>query len=331
MVVIEHLFLPTAVVEYLHYQWCFSFGGLGIGIFTFISGYLIARSLDTRSIKTYAASRFWRIVPTYLFVLALAWGVFSVFGYSRLVPGAEATPTGILAQAFLVRDLFNLYNPLVSSDWTLIYEVQFYVLIAFAWAAYQRLGKVNALIAFYIGLTLVGYALLSLLSLKYGHGEAAVQRTGGALFCFTGSIYYLGRQGHIQNPLKVLVGVWALGAVCYTYFYGTFFYGYLQVSLTHIYAVLLAIFVISKNSVRPTRVIAGFAAISFPVYLLHQTFGTVGFSRIVGTEWDLNVMADRAITFALIIVPASIAIHLLIERRFMWPRRVDVRARATLA
>lgn len=67
LVVLEHVFLPTQTVEYLHYKWCFSFGGLGIGISTFISGYLIARSLETRRISEYAAQRFWRIFPPYFF------------------------------------------------------------------------------------------------------------------------------------------------------------------------------------------------------------------------------------------------------------------------
>jgi peptidoglycan/LPS O-acetylase OafA/YrhL len=192
--------------------------------------------------------------------------------------------------------------------------------IALAWMAYQRLGKASVLVGCYVLLTIVGYFLLSLLSLTYGHGEAAVQRTGGALFCFTGAIYYLGRQGRLAHLYKIIFGVWALGAVCYTYFFGTFFYGYLQVSLTQLYGMAFAIFVISRNSIKPVALVNGIALISYPLYLLHQTFGTVGFSKIIGAGWEINILADRAITFVLIILPMSLAIHVYIERRFMWTR-----------
>jgi peptidoglycan/LPS O-acetylase OafA/YrhL len=130
---VEHVFLPAEVIEYLHYNWCFSFGGLGIGVFTFISGFSIAGSLASQTPREFASSRFWRIYPTYICVLCIAWAVHSYFGYSRLVPTEEVTPRGLWAQVFFVRDIFNMYNPLISGDWTLLYELQLWVFAGFAW------------------------------------------------------------------------------------------------------------------------------------------------------------------------------------------------------
>lgn len=315
LVVLEHVFLPASTIEHLHQRWCFSFGGLGIGIFTFVSGYLIARSLDSRSLSEYAASRFWRVFPAYAFVLLMALLIFLVFGYSRLLPTQEATAFGFLAQLFFVRDLFNMYNPLISGDWTLIYEVQFYIVIGFAWAVFRRTRDVRLLIVAFLAVTMVVYLCLIALSFKYAHGQAAMQRTGGTLFCFTGAVYYLASKQMIRRGGLAVVAVWALGAIFISQFRGEVFYEYVQVSFTQLLGISLAVSLLRTGfPSRTHRAVRFLADISFPIYLLHQTFGTIPFSSIAGANWKLSAIADRGLTFFLLVLPASILIHFLVER-----------------
>ena len=323
LVIIEHIFLPGWIIEYLHFQWCFSLGGLGIGIFTFVSGYLIARSLETKSLREYAASRFWRVYPAYLCVLFIALGIFLVFGYSRLQPTEEASLRGVLAQALFVRDIYNMYNPLISADWTLLYEVQFYVVAGIAWVAFRPSRKTLILIGVYMAITALIYVYLWSLSLQYLHGQAAMQRTGGSLFCFMGMLYYLHRRRELPYGWVVIAAVWTLGTVAFSQFAGEFHYEYLQVSVTQLYGmVLAAAFIRWDYTGKFARVFGFIASISFPLYLLHQTFGTVGFSQITGTDIAFGWFWDRMLTFVLIVVPLSVAIHKLVEKPAMgWGRR----------
>lgn len=323
---VEHIFLPASTIEYLHYQWCFSLGGLGIGIFTFVSGYLIARSLEGKTVREYALSRFWRVYPAYLTVLLLALGVFLLLGYSRLEPVREATLRGILAQAFFVRDIFNLYNPLISADWTLLYEVQFYIVGGIAWFGFRRSRRARILIVIYIALTAILYMFYWILSIRYMHGQAAMQRTGGSIFCFTGMLYYLHRRGELRFGWATIAAVWALGAVAFSQFRGEFFYEYWQVSVTQVIGTIIAVCcIVWRFPARPIWIVGALAGISFPLYLLHQTFGTVGFSRVIGSDLGLNWFWDRSVTFALILIPLSVVIHLLVEKPGMRMSRTSRR------
>lgn len=318
MVVVEHVFLPEEVIMYLHHKLCFSLGGLGIGIFTFISGFLIAKSLDNRTSKEYLISRFFRIYPTYLTILVFALFIYFVFGYCRLVPTREVSFFGFIAQALFIRDLFNMYNPLISADWTLMYEVQFYCVIAVAWYFYQKHSKVSVFLITYTFITLAIYLLLSLLSLKYHHGEAAIQRTGGALFCFLGSIYYLHSKKLIKHTYLYLLGIWLLGTFAFSYFYGKFYYDYFQVSVTQLEALIIVIACLHyKTKIHKRRVISFFADISFPLYLVHQTFGTVGFTKIINSSINLNIYLDRGLTFLFLIIPGCYLVHVYIEKKFI--------------
>lgn len=322
MVVLEHVFLPAETITYLHEVWCFSFGGLGIGIFTFISGYLIARSLDHSTIGSFAWSRLFRIWPTYLTVLLIALIVFKVFGYSRLVPTEEAEFGGVAAQAFLIRDFFNMYNPLISSDWTLMYEVQFYVVIALSWIVYSKTDNIRYFIYTYFTAITLLYLLYSLLSLVYGHGEVAIQRSGGSMFCFIGTLFYFWETRRSRASAVALPAAWVLGAYFFTYFFGSFSYGYLQVSVTQLQAIILAVASLRlQRHIKPNKVMEFFADISFPLYLTHQTFGLIGITAVIGYDIGLNMYLDRAVWFGAVIIPGCYLIHILIERRMILNRK----------
>lgn len=181
-------------------------------------------------------------------------------------------------------------------------------------AAYLKWRRVRVLLVVYFGLTLIAYCYLASLSLQYLPGQAAMQRTGGSLFCFTGMMFYLSRRGLIRHGALSVLAVWALGTLAFCFFFGDFKHEYLQVSVTQLLGMAIAAACVVGNfPARRIMVVNTIAGISFPMYLLHQTFGTVGFSDIVGQPWQLETFADRSITFVLIIVPLSLAIHHLVE------------------
>jgi len=98
----------------------------GILIFFAISGFVITSSIQRRTSGEFLWLRFLRIYPGYwlavVIVVALNWAVFGGFAWNRdTIFGLTLLPLG------------DVPRPLGSIEWTLVYEVFFYALIALVW------------------------------------------------------------------------------------------------------------------------------------------------------------------------------------------------------
>ena len=98
----------------------------GILIFFAISGFVITSSVQRRTSGEFLWLRFLRIYPGFWLavavVVALNWVVFGGFAWNRgTIFGLTLLPLG------------DVPRPLGSIEWTLVYEVFFYALIALLW------------------------------------------------------------------------------------------------------------------------------------------------------------------------------------------------------
>ncbi|MFI6925662.1 acyltransferase family protein [Nonomuraea spiralis] len=142
-VVAEHLlpwFLPA-----LRPFW-FSLGVYGILVFFLVSGYIIPTSLERHGdVRAFWTSRFFRLYPLYLAVIAL------VLAASWWVPVREGVPrdgSAVAAHATMLLDVVSV-GGVADTMWTLSYEMVFYLLVTalFMIKAHERSGLVSVLFA----------------------------------------------------------------------------------------------------------------------------------------------------------------------------------------
>ena len=100
----------------------------GILIFFAISGFVITSSVQRRTSAEFLWLRFLRIYPGYWLAIAV------VVALNVMVFGAFAWNRGTIFGMTLL-PLGDVPRPLGSIEWTLVYEVFFYALIALVWTA----------------------------------------------------------------------------------------------------------------------------------------------------------------------------------------------------
>ncbi|WP_245642649.1 acyltransferase family protein [Nonomuraea candida] len=122
-VVAEHL-LPWFVPGLRPY-W-FSLGVYGILVFFLVSGYIIPASLERHGdVRAFWISRFFRLYPLYLAIIAL------VLGLAWWVPVREAVPrdgSAVAAHATMLLDVVSV-GGVADTMWTLSYEMVFYLVV----------------------------------------------------------------------------------------------------------------------------------------------------------------------------------------------------------
>lgn len=122
------------------------FGDLGVPIFFVISGFVIAHSISAKWISrafffNFVVRRVIRLDPPYWF--AIAFIVATTVAGNELFPSHQrGIPTlgNVIAHMFYVYPLFG-YAPIEAVFWTLVHEVQFYLLYLVLISLIQRFGR----------------------------------------------------------------------------------------------------------------------------------------------------------------------------------------------
>ncbi|WP_246075405.1 acyltransferase family protein [Nonomuraea terrae] len=149
-VVVEHIlpwYLPS-----LRFYW-FNPGVYGILVFFLVSGYIIPASLERHGdVRAFWISRFFRLYPLYLAVIAL------VLALAWWVPVREAVPrdgSAVAAHATMLLDVVSV-GGVADTMWTLSYEMVFYLVVTalFLTRGHQRSGTLA--MAFAGGAVVVG-------------------------------------------------------------------------------------------------------------------------------------------------------------------------------
>lgn len=149
----------------------------GVPIFFFVSGFLISRSFEQNSnVREYATNRLLRIYPGLAACFALSLLTIALTGYFSLVrPAASQMIPWVLAQLTFLQ----FYNPdfmrgygvgvLNGSVWTIVVELQFYVLVPVLYGVLRAKGasrRTNGALAVLIG-------IFWLANLLYVRGESS--------------------------------------------------------------------------------------------------------------------------------------------------------------
>lgn len=111
------------------------FGQEAVYIFFFLSAYLLTISLEKQNIKTYISKRFWRIYPLYA-ILIVIWG---------LIIGSNIM--NIIINLLFLQQTNNSF--ILTVSWSLIIEMQLYLLLPFIIRLLKRFG-IKALVTIII-------------------------------------------------------------------------------------------------------------------------------------------------------------------------------------
>ena len=110
------------------------FGQIGVGLFFFISGFLIPISLEKTGSKKFLINRLFRLYPTYIACVLFAGLV--VYAYTLLTPFNFSNYHFNLGKVLLAPlGVHNKFGLMGGVLWTLIIEWQFYLLSAIVFAA----------------------------------------------------------------------------------------------------------------------------------------------------------------------------------------------------
>ncbi|MBV8633556.1 MAG: acyltransferase [Burkholderiaceae bacterium] len=278
----------------------FNYGPFGVALFFLISGFVIPFSLEKMGSLRFLAARALRIFPTYWVATAFMLGVAFL---SSLYWGL---PFHVDARQLLTNLLlFNAELSLPSIDsvnWTLSIEVKFYVAAVLLWPLLRRAPL----------LTLLGYAALVLVAILALPGQANIGSLAVSIdfakveamytvFLFIGTLFHFAARGRL-SPRMLVIGVAALFALFVFMWPRTLLVSqYWRVTANYGYA--LAVFALCyalRRRFRPVRTFDFFAAISYPLYLVHSVAGYA----------LMHILMDRGLPY-LAALPLALVLALL--------------------
>ena len=288
-------------------------GPFGVALFFLISGFVIPISLERQTPIGFLIARFFRIFPTYWLALAIELVAILLSASYWHRPFTYPAPL-VLSNAMLASDIANLPS-IDFVNWTLMVEIKFYVLMALLIGPVRR-GSLIALFAVAAGILFVTRFSHEIFLLLPHLGNALRIFEMNALyvlFMLIGVVFSYHARGLIgvkRLSASVLV-LFAMFVICWplTFFRGeyplaTINYGYAAVVFSVMYAL--------RNFARPSRILDYFAAISYPLYLVHFLVGFTLLSLMLDRHVDVTLATLAA--FAAVIALAT-ALHYTIELR----------------
>ncbi len=157
----------------------FLHGEVGVDLFFFISGLVIAQSFLFKtdlsrtkawSFRAFYAKRFIRIYPPYLISLLVCYLVLAISGYhprdvAAFGSNISLTSSLLASAVYLHSFVFDASSRLNPPMWSLEIEIQFYLLVPFFMLLYLRLRQQAARMAM---LALVSASLIGLVAILHG-------------------------------------------------------------------------------------------------------------------------------------------------------------------
>lgn len=341
-------YTPTPqIIYWISTQW-WGPGPMGVGIFFLISGFVIPISLARQTAGHFAKARVLRIWPTYLVAVALEMAL--VYASSlqthatitaadgSIIP-AEARPfLQYVAKDFpftldqILRNLLLIHTAtgVPSIDFvndTLAIEIKFYILCALL-APWIRAGKAwltLAVPAIAMALAFLVFPYVDQPFLK--HMAVELNKVG---FMFIGMLFYFHFAGRISGArLSVTTAIIA----------GMFLLSWTQVEqqtwiyapINYIHAIgIFSLCYLARQYFRPIRIVDWFAAISYPLYLVHSVVGYLLMNHL-RTDLGFGRLEALAASTAGVLLTAW-ALHMTVERwsiRMGKPRKPKPLAEAT--
>ncbi len=306
---------PPAIFTFVNSPW-FNFGPFGVGIFFLVSGLVIPISLGAHTRWSFMLARVLRIYPTYLVALLIEVAVLHMdatywgrpFPYSNWQIASNA----LLIHTAVGQPIVDLVN------WTLCIELKFYLLMTLL-APLVRRGSLAALFTV-AGVVLGANAAIAsgLLGTQVLVGPGFWQATSyeslflvlilvGVLFSFHnhGQLSTRGLVVCAAAMFATFLACWPLSSIKDQFPVVTLNYVYGLVVFSLLYGL--------RRHIRQFVMLDFFAAISFPLYLVHAIIG-LSLLKWLMLACAVSYMLALALTFAFLVVLATL-LHLTIERK----------------
>ena len=305
---------PPDVFVLVSYPW-FNFGPFGVGLFFLISGLVIPFSVDRHSRTSFVLARGLRIYPTYIVAIGIGVAVLHANSAYWQLP----FPYGrwaILSNLTLLHTLSG--QPSIDLvNWTLGVEMKFYLVMALA-APLVRRASVATL--FVIAAVLAGM-VLAIGQLPLGtmpvRPQAILQQLSTELvfliFMLAGVLFNYHVRGKLRSLpfVAALVGMMALFLGCWRISLNSGQFPVVTVSYLCAFLAFGSAYLLRRHA-RPLRLLDFFAAISFPLYLVHSL---IGFSIIKLLMITGNLSYGSAVAMALAsVIALATMLHATIEQ-----------------
>jgi peptidoglycan/LPS O-acetylase OafA/YrhL len=291
----------------------FGWGPFGVSIFFLISGFVIPFSLEKNTRPGFLIARLFRIFPTYwvglLISLGLVW-CSSLYWGKPLPWDAKA----VFFNAFLCNDLMNIAS-VDLVNWTLAIEIKFYLLAALFSPAICK-GKSSVLFLWSALALLINWNLKTIVT-AFANPSVAVILGACAdslvyiQFMLIGVFFYHASRGKIPSWRLFAYSFTQLAMFALTWKHSRLVDQYPVVPLIYFYGFcVFALSFVARNHFKANKVFDWFAAISYPLYVIHSLCGYVLIRILLDKGLSFNMAAILAFTA---VAAVTYALHRLVE------------------
>lgn len=288
-------------------------GKLGVAIFFFLSGLLVANSLiKKKSVPKFVISRFFRIWPGYLILLLVT--VFVVGPFCTTLTTGDYFHS-IQTWKYLIRNSImsidyslpgcfadNAWaNDVNGSIWSLPVEVSCYIFMLGAYLLLAKLGENKKRVANVILLALIFISLIptdamgAFFNWTYFPGL-------GTQACFAAGVFFAVNQEKIELDFRLLLGFFLLTTVCWRY-----------VSVSSLLlSVSISLLLVYISTTKPVLALKLKYDISYGIYIWHFLIQQVLFMYL----GKINVYLFFLISLVITVV-ISVLSYALVEKPCM--------------
>lgn len=295
------------ILFYPEISWFTQYGYLGVDLFFIISGFVILMSADKKSCREFIVSRIVRLYPVYWFGCFFIF----VFSYSWPVQRFDLTLIDLGANLTMFQVYFDKPN-LNGVFWTLVIEMQFYILTGVA--IYTGLIKKTEWL-------LLGWLGLSVLA-DYFPVPGFIKWFLVLDWCYyfiAGATFYLIWKDRLTLFRFILLALVFLQSLKHAYWYMLLKQrltgiDYDPIVLGTVISVFFGFFMLLSLNKLPGnyKFFAKLGALTYPLYVLHSAVGHAILTTYVDPANRFYLLA--ATTLAMILF--SYAVVELVERPF---------------
>lgn len=273
------------------------YGYLGVDVFFVISGFVIAWSAEGQRAARFAWSRWLRVYPTFVFCVLLTSACVTLAGDPRLAVTLRQVLVNLLI------DARHFGQPFVDGVyWTIVYEVQFYAMVAIGLTVPWLRRHATACLALWLLLSVLNAFVLR----KSALAHLLISNFSGLFIA--GMMLYRFHRGRF-SPTNIALFVAALAfalAMELQMADARFVPLHTAWSPWIICTLLLAPLALLSLALRrrfagdTERVLQRMGALTYPLYLLHATIGYVLIDRLAPRIGATAAIALTTLTMLLL-------------------------------
>lgn len=303
----------------------FKYGYLGVNFFFIISGFVIVLSIRDLSLKKFIVSRITRLYPAYWFCAVLTFLVISFFG----APIFQTSFPQLLANLTMFHSYLG-YDHIDGVYWSLVVELQFYLLIAIFLIFNQFIKlKFDHLIWFWLGITVLHLFFKNVLLFRAAYYLLILEWSS---YFIAGIIFYqIFKEGIKVRHIILLLICFVLslkGAMLQIdkveQHYHTSFSPYIICSAITAFYILMFLVTTGRLQVINSPKMLQLGLLTYPLYLIHQNIGYIIFNNL-GILINKYILVLSTVTLMLLLSyfiskyierPVAAFLKNVLEKRF---------------